>query len=144
MSAVWPLGILIPPFSNNFYPHFHWISLTFDQYVDFCACTCLFGHHHPPSSIWAILSLYGPVPSPIYWVFTNKSNFHQTSLIFQLFAHMCTCFGYHHPPRAAITLHNQLATYPTHLLAPVPPFDPFPIEFIDFHQFYHTSTHPSI
>ena len=107
MSAVWPLGIPIPPFSDNFYPHFHWISLTFHQYVDLHTHTHLFGHHHPPSSIWAILSLYGPVPSPIYWVFTNKSNFHHTSSIFHWFfdfSHTCM-------PVLVITTHPGLPSH---------------------------------
>src|SRR5258708_10366076 len=57
----------------------------------------------------------------------------KNSLTFQISC-MCTpVFGHHHPPRAAITLHNQLAT-------------PLPIPHqcsIDFHWvFTHLSTYP--
>ncbi len=77
--------------------------------------TCTqFGHPpHPSLSIWVIPSLYGPSPSSICQFSSNNFNFSSISSIFRVFAHVCTHFGYHHPPGAAITPHNRLAYPPS-------------------------------
>src|SRR5258707_15690629 len=80
ISSVWPLGFCIPPDFQQLSSNNSVFSLKLHRLFDFCACT------HPiwPPTISTIVHLgdfpsYGPVPSPIYWVFTNKFHFFHQS-----------------------------------------------------------------
>ncbi len=71
--------------------------------VDFCMLKpCRAGLHHlPPARVCPgdLFRLSGPWASsshPISDYFNHFSS--KNSLIFQLFTHVCICFGYHHPP----------------------------------------------
>src|SRR5258708_1855297 len=98
----------------------------------------LFGHHHPPSSIWAIfLLLYGPSAIAHLPIFIQQLCFSPNFIDISIFSHMHACDlvtttqGCHHP--------TQLIGHPSHPPAgPSATFCPSPI---NFHQYHIPSVH---
>src|SRR5258708_10488599 len=74
----------------------------------------LFGHHHPPLSIWVISLLYGPS------AITHLPVFHPTTLLFHQL-HQIFEFSHMHTPDLVITTHLGLPSPPTIDWPPIPP-----------------------
>src|SRR5258708_6101263 len=82
-----------PPDFRHFLSIFYGFPSTFHQYVNFHTHMHLFGHHHPPLSIWAIFFVIWPQCHRLSAICSpNNSAFSPTSSNFRVFAHACTCF----------------------------------------------------
>src|SRR5260221_3537658 len=83
-----------PPDFRHFLSIFYGFPSTFHQYVNFHTHMHLFGHHHPPLSIWAIFFVIWPQCHRLSAICSpNNSAFSPTSSNFRVFAHACACFG---------------------------------------------------
>src|SRR5258708_10420217 len=79
--SVWPLGSLIPPVSDAFYPFFHWISSTFYPHINFHAHMCLMWSPSPTIiHLGDFFHCMAPVPSSNNFVF--HQNFSNISIFF--------------------------------------------------------------
>src|SRR5258708_12678052 len=85
--SVWPLGSLIPPVSDVFYPFFHWISSTFYPHVDFHAHMCPIWSPSPTIihlDDFFFVSI-PPLPSSLSHFPSNNFIFHPHFLTISLF-----------------------------------------------------------
>src|SRR5260221_10165434 len=86
-----------PPDFRHFLSIFYGFPSTFHQYVNFCAHMRLFGHHHPPLSIWAIF-------------FVIFEFLHMRAPVL---GHHPPTWGCHPPPATGHTSHHQ-SVHPPH------------------------------
>src|SRR5258708_36247717 len=119
-----------PPDFRHFLSIFYGFPSTFHQYVDFRAHMCLFGHHHPPLSIWANFFVIWPQCHRLSAICSpNNSAFSPTSSNFRVF-HICAHLLWSPPPTQGCHRPPQLTGHPSHPPTGLVPLSgPLPIDF---------------